>query len=702
MDDWAKALAGCIDAETQTFGEEVLLRHKKFRASVGSTDQTEALEVAGYVDHETLQIVLPATDLIPIDDPPDINEIIELRNKGYRIEGVKVLEAGHGYELRCQLIPEYKPSQKPSEPIYFTPDIVDELQAGIIPNKPTEVASLAKPLAPNEIDSDISPLAPDEVQAGATPATPDQVKGIAKPVAPDQVQAEINYVDMYIVAGQSNAHGHSETADLTGTQVDDISIGFYTSWHNNTSNATTTQYYSDYVTSMELGKTRGDSNESTLDSDYFGVEWGFAKRLEYSNTNNKEIGIMKYAVGASTIDDNATLTDWDLQKTTEAWQGLKNAIADSITELASQGKTPVWKGFLWYQGESNGGTEPYIYKQALNDLCQALETELGVTDLPAVFVAPANANGNDLYVNNAHVSLAREEDFYSYVKASDYHDGANANVHLSAQNMYDLGEAVGIAMELSVAGTSLETEFQPSANLDFWLDGDDASLVTENSSTHEITSVQAKAGNIDILPRSKDANAPTIIHEHNAIANRDCFTMSHDREYLETDGLVNMPTSTHDWFVVARPNGINNGQDAIWATEAGRSVTLIPLGPQTYTWFWNNTPVSSAQGTSSLDGELSLFCIRWNFNGQHTSTWFNGTQIDSQRSIGSASNFSMVDLRFHFMAQYGATNATDGNFCEAIVSRATADRLKIEGYLAHKWGIANKLPASHTYKYYAP
>jgi hypothetical protein len=700
MDDWAKALAECIDAETQTFGEEVLLRHEKFRASVGSTDQTEALEVAGYVDHETLQIVLPATDLIPIDDPPGINEVIELRNKGYRIEGVKVLEGGHGYELRCQLIPEYKPSQKPSEPIYFTPDIVDELQAGIIPNKPTEVASLAKPLAPNEIDSDISPLAPDEVQTGATPANPDQVEGIAKPVAPDQVQAQINYVDMYIVAGQSNAHGHSEIADLTGTQVDDINIGFYTSWHHNTSDATDTQYYSDYVTSMELGKTRGDSNESTLDSNYFGVEWGFAKRLEYSNTNNKEIGIMKYAVGASTIDDNATLTDWDLQKTTEAWQGLKNAIADSITELASQGKTPVWKGFLWYQGESNGGTEPYIYKQALNDLCQALEAELGVTDLPAVFVAPANANGNDLYVNNAHVSLAREEDFYSYVKASDYHDGANANVHLSAQNMYDLGEAVGIAMEFSVASTSLETEFQPSANLDFWLDGDDASLVTENSSTHEVTSVQAKAGNINIVPKSKDANAPIIIHEHNAIANRDCFTMSHDREYLQTDGEVALSAGgTQDWFVVAKPS-INNAQDSLWATELGRSVTLIPLGPQTYTWFYGGYAVSSAQASSSQNGVLGLYCIRWNFNGQHTSTWFNGNQIDSQRSVPVAISFE--DLRFNFMAQYGGGITTDGNLCEAIVSRDTSNRVKIEGYLAHKWGIANSLPSNHAYKYYAP
>ena len=54
------------------------------------------------------------------------------------------------------------------------------------------------------------------------------------------------------------------------------------------------------------------------------------------------------------------------------------------------------------------------------------------------------------------------------------------------------------------------------------------------------------------------------------------------------------------------------------------------------------------------------------------------------------------------MAQYGATNATDGNLCEAIVSTATGDREKIEGYLAHKWGISNLLPSGHAYKYYAP
>lgn len=720
MEDWAKALAGCIEAETKAFGTDILLRGKKLKASVGSIDQTEAFDAAGYVNHEQVVVLLPAHELIQIGGAPDVNEVLEIGSKGYRIQKINALELGHGYDMQCELIPEYVAQQQYPEPTLFTPNIVSELKSGILPNTPTNLEAINKdlPFAPSELQAGRLPTAPSELEAInrdlplapseiellqlLEPSAPDQVESERSPLEPDQIDAQVEYVDIYLVAGQSNAHGHSATADLSGTDADDINIGFYTSWHDNTSNATTTQYYSDYATTMQLGKTRGDGGESILDSNFFGIEWGFAKRLEASNTTNKEIGILKYAVGASTIDDNASLADWDITKSTECWQGLKNSIADAITAMGEAGKTPVWKGLLWYQGESNAGTDPYIYKQHLNDLCKEIEQELGVTDLPAVFVAPADAGGNDLYVNNAHASLAKSADFYDFIKASDYHDGTYSNVHLSAANMYDAGEAAGIAMESAVAGTSTDVEFEPSSNIHFWIDGDDASLVTENSSTHEVTSVEAKIGNIDILPISKDANPPTIIHEHNAIADRDCFTMSHDREYLQTDGLVTMPTQTHDWFVVAKPNGINNGQDAIWATEAGRAITLIPVGGFKYTWYWNNTIVSSPQGTSSLDGQLSLFCIRWNFNGAHTSTWFNGTQRDSQRSVGSASNFSMVNLRLNFMAQYGASNTTDGNFCEAIVSTDTSNRLEIEGYLAHKWGIANLLPSSHAYKYYAP
>jgi len=46
----------------------------------------------------------------------------------------------------------------------------------------------------------------------------------------------------------------------------------------------------------------------------------------------------------------------------------------------------------------------------------------------------------------------------------------------------------------------------------------------------------------------------------------------------------------------------------------------------------------------------------------------------------------------------------DGDIAEVVIWRSvsTADREKIEGYLAHKWGLTANLPSSHPYKSSAP
>ena len=46
-------------------------------------------------------------------------------------------------------------------------------------------------------------------------------------------------IDLFILAGQSNAHGHADVSDLTSAQATQDGL-FYTSWHDNTSNAETT------------------------------------------------------------------------------------------------------------------------------------------------------------------------------------------------------------------------------------------------------------------------------------------------------------------------------------------------------------------------------------------------------------------------------------------------------------------------------
>ena len=82
-------------------------------------------------------------------------------------------------------------------------------------------------------------------------------------------------IDLFILAGQSNAHGHADVSDLTSAQATQDGL-FYTSWHNSTGNAETTQYYSPWATSLVGGSTRGDDGSSSLGgSSSFGPELGF-------------------------------------------------------------------------------------------------------------------------------------------------------------------------------------------------------------------------------------------------------------------------------------------------------------------------------------------------------------------------------------------------------------------------------------------
>jgi hypothetical protein len=53
----------------------------------------------------------------------------------------------------------------------------------------------------------------------------------------------------------------------------------------------------------------------------------------------------------------------------------------------------------------------------------------------------------------------------------------------------------------------------------------------------------------------------------------------------------------------------------------------------------------------------------------------------------------------------GAIPYTDGDWHELIIyntALSTTDRQKLEGYLAHKWGLTNNLPSGHPYKYEPP
>jgi hypothetical protein len=80
-------------------------------------------------------------------------------------------------------------------------------------------------------------------------------------------------------------------------------------------------------------------------------------------------------------------------------------------------------------------------------------------------------------------------------------------------------------------------------------------------------------------------------------------------------------------------------------------------------------------------------------------------------TVSSPGGYSSTDTRYPTFAQYigfrGANNTAywSGDIDEIIVTSAflgTFETQRIEGYLAHKWGLTANLPETHPYKYQIP
>ena len=273
-------------------------------------------------------------------------------------------------------------------------------------------------------------------------------------------------IDVYIIAGQSNAHGYADISTLTQSQSSQDGI-FYTSWHNSTTNAETPQYFSEVLTSLVAGKTRGDGGKSTLGgSTQFGPEMGFVARANEINLNGtNKIGIVKYAVGASSLVKRDGLSDWDLTATTvgdgDCWRGFQKALADAKTKLDNDGYVYNWKGLIWWQGES--GTSVQGLSAFISNFRNLMATTYGVSNSDQF---PVVITGNPLaWGNTLKAGIADVDPYVEFIDASEYgqvYVGAQLNVHIGSgengitkditlngvNDMFDIGKAYADKMAL--------------------------------------------------------------------------------------------------------------------------------------------------------------------------------------------------------------------------------------------------------------
>ena len=248
-------------------------------------------------------------------------------------------------------------------------------------------------------------------------------------------------VDIFILAGQSNANGQGMVNSLTPQQAGPHDALLYTSWHTRAGDAYTDQNYSGWLDEILAGETRSDWHTSVTfgGSPWFGPEVGFAARANAINlTNGRQIAIIKYAV------DGSNLNLW--QPGGICWSGLTNTLNLAVAGLESEGYTPNFAGMIWWQGENGttvGGLNGFI-----GHVRNHLANTFGLQD-SANF--PVVITGNDAWGAGLKTGVADNDDDVEFVNSYEY--GQNVIVHVGSNegpnditgngvnDMYDIGEA---------------------------------------------------------------------------------------------------------------------------------------------------------------------------------------------------------------------------------------------------------------------
>ena len=276
----------------------------------------------------------------------------------------------------------------------------------------------------------------------------------------------------------------------------------------------------------------------------------------------------------------------------------------------------------------------------------------------------------------------------------------------------DLG-ALGVTVTLAAGAAEMPDPLKVTATLTagtasnlwtpleittaLWLDADDYSTFTLSSGA--VSQWDDKSGN-----------------------NRDAAqSSSGKRPAYSATGLNSLPSVNFDGSddALDLPGGFLNGTTAI-------SVAFVLLAP-----LQNNDAIFGPSGSYSTG--LELVCTNvisqptlarfnnsdrftsnlWSTNSSPTITvlqadstdtrgWKDGTTVTAFSSAAiSALNFNGT----YSLGQYGGTFNAEMNLAEFIITEGTwttGTRERIEGYLAHKWGLTAGLPSGHPYKTVAP
>lgn len=257
----------------------------------------------------------------------------------------------------------------------------------------------------------------------------------------------------------------------------------------------------------------------------------------------------------------------------------------------------------------------------------------------------------------------------------------------------------------AASGPELWTPAEIATGL--WLDASDATTITLDSSA--VSQWADKSGNNRHATQGASVARPTVSSA--ALNGLDVLLFDGSNDFLTLGTELGKPQNYTVFAVAKFTKALGNNQALILSGHSsGDSYYnwggICNDGTQSGKHFWqygNNSGYRWGYGAGAFTvGQWGQHVVRHEDGIQDESTWANGSELTNSGMAGTATAVSGTAYEM-VIGKYGALNSWyfGGEVAEIVIllsAASTSDRQKVEGYLAHKWGLTAGLPSGHPYK----
>jgi hypothetical protein len=232
-----------------------------------------------------------------------------------------------------------------------------------------------------------------------------------------------------------------------------------------------------------------------------------------------------------------------------------------------------------------------------------------------------------------------------------------------------------------------------------WYDPSDPATITASGGT--VSELADKSGNGHTMSQVTDTKQPSTASRTAGATNLNLLGFD-GGDYLEDPDFPVPESANISIFMVAQVDSVKSAYNSIFSMDAAND---FQFNSNSNTQFDGGIRVAGIGNNTSLSGGpfTGLRCFNTVFDKTNgiSAAFVDGINRTGDGVYSTALSSSQ---RFRLFANRSTNEPATGAMGEAIVIEDCSEqtRQKIEGYLAHKWGLQGLLPSDHPHKASSP